>query len=520
MLEEERKYEVPDEFEVPDLSPVAPTGARVESRSPVRLVATYFDTADLRLARSGVSLRHRRGEPEPWTVKLPTDTVGVRHEVSRPGPRRAGVPADLVELVTVFARGADLAPVATIRTSRRRHQVRAADGALLAEVADDRVTVLDEAGRAAGRFREVEVERRGGDADLLEQLDGLLTAAGAESGSFLPKHVRALRFVVPEQVGALGTDPEGEPDLVAPAGLPDDPTAGDVVTEAVRRAVFRLLTHDPLVRSRVPVPGSHRSALQQMRVGCRRLRSDLRTFAPLVVPEWSRPLREELRWLAGVLGAARDVEVLRARLRRTADADPLGPLDAGAVDRLDAALAARQETALAEVDEALRSPRYVALTDALVLAARAPRLRPRAAAPAAEKLPRLVRRPWRKLTASVGVDAAGLDPLGPDDHWHEVRKEAKRARYAVNAVAGVVGKDARRLAEALADVQRLLGEHQDAAVAADTWVELATASGDPLSALVAGRLVERERAAVRRVRADFPSAWARADRGRRTGWLR
>jgi CHAD domain-containing protein len=324
----------------------------------------------------------------------------------------------------------------------------------------------------------------------------------------------------PQQVGALGTG-GGEPDLLPATGVGAEPTAGEVVTEAVRRSVYRLLSHDPLVRLRAPVPGGHRTALQQMRVGCRRLRSDLRTFAKLVVPEWARPLREELKWLAGVLGAARDVEVLRDRLRRTAEADPLAPVDPAAVQRLDAALTARQEAALAEVTEALRSARYVALTDALVLAARSPRLRPRAGGPAAEVLPRLVRRPWRTLAASVGPDAAALDPLGPDERWHEVRKEAKRARYAVNAVAPVVGRRATEFARGLAEVQRLLGEHQDAAVAADTWAALAAdRPGDTALALTAGRLVERERAAVRRARAELPRAWSAVDRTRFTGWLR
>ncbi|GGL87041.1 MULTISPECIES: CYTH and CHAD domain-containing protein [Micromonospora] len=517
MLEEERKYQVPDDFVVPDLSPAVPADGRITAQRPVRLVATYFDTADLRLTRAGVSLRHRRGEREPWTVKLPTGATGVRHEVSRPGRRGSGVPRELAELVTAFTRGADLAPVAVLRTRRRRSAVHDAAGTLLAEIADDRVTVLDPADQPAGAFRELEVERAAGDSELLDRIGALLTGAGADGGDFVPKHRRALDLVVPTHVGTVG----GEPDLVAPTGLPADPTAGDVVTEAVRRGVDRLLRHDPLVRLRAPVPG-HRTALQQMRVGCRRLRSDLRTFAPLLVPDWADPLRAELSWLAGVLGAARDAEVLRGRLRRTAAADPLSPLDPATVDRLDAVLADRQEAALAAVDAALRSPRYVALTDALVLAARAPRLTPRAAEPAARVLPRLVRRPWRKLTGRKGgAGVSGLDPLGTDEQWHTVRKQAKRARYAVQAVAPAVGGKAGKLAGALADAQRLLGEHQDAAVAADTWTAVvADRPDDPHLALTAGRLAERERVVVRRVRADFPQLWQRAERDRWTRWLR
>ncbi|PZF99484.1 CHAD domain-containing protein, partial [Nonomuraea aridisoli] len=180
-------------------------------------------------------------------------------------------------------------------------------------------------------------------------------------------------------------------------------------------------------------------------------------------------------WLAESLGAARDAEVLRERLRRTAGADPTSPLDPAAVDRLDAALAARQDEAMVGVDAALRSPRYLALVDALVLAARTPRLTPPAQAAAGRVLPALVAKPWRKLAGAGGREggAGALDPLGPDERWHDVRKDGKRARSAVTAVAPVLGGEAVRLGRALARVQDLLGEHQDAVVAAQTWLAVA-----------------------------------------------
>ncbi|SIN37622.1 CYTH and CHAD domain-containing protein [Micromonospora cremea] len=505
MVEEEQKHEVDDAYVLPDLSTTSPAGGRVRALPPVTLVARYLDTVDLRLARAGASLRHRRGDDLPWTVKLPTSTPGVRHEISRPGPVRQP-PPELVELVTTLHRGAPLAPVTVVRTVRHAHEVCDSAGTVLAEVVDDRVTVLDDAGATTDTFRELEVELKAGDRKLLNRIGAVLRKAGARGGAFVPKHVRA-----------LGAAARAEPDLVAPAGLPADPTAGDVVTEAIRKEVRRLLAHDPLVRLRAP-SGGGKSAVHQMRVACRRLRTDLRTFAPLVRRSWSRPLRAELRWLAAVLGVARDAEVLRDRLRRTAAADPLSPLDLGAVDRLDEALAERQRQALAAVHEALRSARYLALVDALVLAARAPRLTRRAAVPAQRVLPGLVARPWRQLTGPDGVDA--LDPLAPDDRWHAVRKEGKQARYAVNAVAPALGKGARRLSRALAGVQDVLGEHQDAAVAADTWLALAAGRPDDHElAVTAGRLAERERDTVRRMRARFPAAWHRASRRRRTRWL-
>src|ERR671913_1634889 len=139
MLEEERKYEAGPGFELPALVDRLPSGGDVAAARPKTLTATYYDTADLRLARAGVSLRHRKGDAEPWTVKLPADVPGVRHEISRPG-RAGSPPKDLVALVTAYSRGAALAPAVVVRTVRRAYDLRDAGGRVLAELADDDVT--------------------------------------------------------------------------------------------------------------------------------------------------------------------------------------------------------------------------------------------------------------------------------------------------------------------------------------------------------------------------------------------
>src|SRR5439155_11840385 len=185
-----------------------------------------------------------------------------------------------------------------------------------------------------------------------------------------------------------------------------------------------------------------------MRVGCRRLRSDLRSFGPLLVQEWADALRDELRWIADLLGAARDAEVLRERLRHTAELDPLAPPDAASVARIDADLTARHEDALTDLDDALGADRYLALLERLLDAARAPRLTAAAREPARSALPALVAKPWRKLARGSHGDgrpgAGDLAPDAPDEDWHAVRIAGKRARYAAEAVAGVVRGNAPR----------------------------------------------------------------------------
>lgn len=504
MLEEERKFGVAARFAMPDLATSLPAGGQVRACPPVTLRATYHDTTDLRLARSGASLRYRRGERgAPWTAKLPTDIPGTRHEISVKAP--SGTPPDeLLDLVTAYTRGAPVAPQATLRTVRHAYELLAEDGTVLAEVVDDAVTVL-EGRKVRARFREIEVERKGGGRKLLDRVARLLTAAGAEAGDFVPKNVRA-----------LGDRAAAPPDLPPAEPVRRRATVGEVAIAALRRDIGRIVAHDPLVRLRAEV-GDGDTAVHQMRVGCRRLRSDLRAFGPVLDPQWTARLRTEVQGLADVLGAARDAEVLRRRLRHTAAADPLAPLDTDSLSILDAALAARQDTALAAVDDMLRTDRYHALLDELTAAAQDPPSTAAAGLPARDILPGLVSKPWRRLTAEI----AELAPDAPDADWHAVRIRAKRARYTVEAAATVVGGPGRRLAKALTAVQDLLGEHQDAVVAAETWLAIAgEAPDDHTLAVTAGRLAERERRAVRDQRCALPDVWRRATRRKLTEWLR
>jgi CHAD domain-containing protein len=510
VLEEERKYEVEAGFILPDLSECVPDGGRLIVRPPQKLRATYYDTSDLRLARAGASLRHRRGDDEPWTVKLPTDAPGVRNEISMSGPA-SHPPERLLDLVTVYTRGAAVAPVATLNTVRLAYQLCDRDDRVAVEVVDDAVSVPD-GRKVAMKFREIEVERKAGKAKLLDQVEVALRDAGATVGEFMPKHVRAL--------GVAALQPPDWPTTTS--RLPRRPTAADVVTLAIQRSIQRIAAHDPLVRLRATVDRDD-TAVHQMRVGCRRLRSDLRTFAPILNREWSTRLRTELGWAATALGAARDAEVLRERLRHTAALDTLVPLDEASMARIDADLAVRHEDALQALDKVMCEPRYHRLLETLLAATSEPQLSRHASDSADAVLPGLVGRPFRRLAFGAdGVVGAGqLDPQGPDQTWHAVRINGKRARYAVEAVAGVLGGEAAALASALAGVQELLGEHQDAAVAADTWLAIANADPDDHAlAVTAGRLFERERTAVRAARYAFPAAWKAASRRRLTEWMR
>jgi CHAD domain-containing protein len=125
-----------------------------------------------------------------------------------------------------------------------------------------------------------------------------------------------------------------------------------------------------------------------------------------------------------------------------------------------------------------------------------------------------VRRPWKHLQEAV--EALGDAPA--DEALHEVRIRAKRARYAAEAVAPVVGKSATKFAKAVAGVQSVLGDLQDAVVAED-WLRSVAKRVPADQAVVAGQLVAVQHEVMAACRASFPKAWAATTDGKLTSWL-
>lgn len=497
--EVERKFSVDDAFVLPDLTL---SGARSIARQPaVTLTATYYDTEDLRLARFGVTLRRRTGGSDAgWHLKLPSGTDS-RDEVQLPlaSGRSGHVPDDLASLVLGMTRGGPLAARATQRTRRTATTVSTRVDGVDLEVVVDQVSITD--GPLKGvSYREVEVEVVGSDA-LLPVVCDLVLAAGATPAIAKSKGVRA-----------VAGDAPLEPVVAAPErARPKDPAAL-AVTSHLRTHVRALLTQDPRVRRSLP------DAVHQFRVAARRIRSGLQAFAPLVDDAAARHLRAELGWIAGVLGAARDREVLEARLFDNIRQLP-GDLDrAAAFVAVQDHLEAQLDSANAQIDQALRSPRYLELLDLLVETSAQPPTTELADEPASQVLPPLVNKRWKRLAREAG--RLHDEITGHDDHWHQTRITAKKARYSVEACVPVFGTPARKLAKQLETVTELLGEHQDCAIAADTIRGLVTKETGPQAAFALGALYDLQRRRVQEIRHEFVAAWPRISHSEWRQWLK
>jgi CHAD domain-containing protein len=579
--EVERKYTVGSEFVLPSLAAL-PGVAGVSQPETYRLEAVYYDSEDLRLAHRKITLRRRSGGPDDgWHLKLPvkagerdefrspldegaaTDTnigegaateqgtgestdaesghhaageapeagvageaaaeaggdpagAGVAGEAAAeagpPGPQPAQPPQppeELTDLVLVHLRGAPLQPVARLVTTRTAWRLRDSAAADLAEVVDDDVSA-ETLGRAPARrrWREVEVELAEGDSALLDQLGKTLTAAGATPSTNGSKLAHVLG-------PALDATRPGTPRQPSPPGWTTRKTpAGEIVRIYLAAQLEALFGADPRVRLDEP------EGVHKMRVAARRFRSTLRTFAPLFDPEVAAHLDGELRDLAGALSGARDAEVQIAYFDSRVDDLPAdlvhGPVKESIDARLSSGLASSRDEALTM----LRSDRYLALVDALADLVGA-EWRGKASKPAGKVLPKLVSKADRRLTRKVATAAEA--PAGPsrDVVLHSARKQAKRLRYAAEAVVPLYGKDAASFARIAENIQELLGTHQDATVARGLlhdWGAQAQADGEP-TAFTLGLLLGLEECRARTVERDFFDYWPKASRRRHRRWL-
>ncbi len=178
----------------------------VRERDAYRLDATYYDTADLRLAEHHVTLRRRVGDDDPgWHLKVPLgdhDRLEVRLRDDRPSEE---VPAQLVDAVGALRLGEPLVAVAEISSIRREQHLLDPDGVELAVVAHDQVRSTRRPGPTSEvDWSELEVELTDGDESDLKTTDALLLDQGMVPAPWWSKLAHAL---------AEDGEPVGSPDV-------------------------------------------------------------------------------------------------------------------------------------------------------------------------------------------------------------------------------------------------------------------------------------------------------------------
>lgn len=299
----------------------------------------------------------------------------------------------------------------------------------------------------------------------------------------------------------------------ADIGLPDEPSPVGQDDTHVRHVQARvdeqlraLLAHQDGARD-----GTDPDELHQYRVAIRRLRSVLKT-SPMFGAD-GETVRTELRWIGGLTGPVRDLDVLLMRLRD--EITDFDDADRAAAETLISAFAAERSGERRKVRRAFSGARYAKLLRAVAGLATRPEseLDDAAAASNVEgtQLVGSLRKPYKRLAKAV--DALGQDP--PDGDLHALRIHSKRLRYAAEtALPSAHKSEAKRLkavVKASKRLQDILGSHQDAVVAAERIRALldGAAGVEPRVAYVAGRIVEREHIRRSLLREQWPDVWRR-----------
>ncbi|TFC61815.1 CYTH and CHAD domain-containing protein [Cryobacterium sp. TMT2-15-1] len=487
----ERKYDVNPATVLPLLHDL-PGVTHVEEPIEHQLDAVYYDTEDFVLAARHLTLRRRTGGDDAgWHLKLPVSPDERRELRESLGDNPDRIPESLLNLVRVHLRGRQLVPVVHLQNRRILHRLVGENEAVLAEVCDDHV----EAERFAPvpltqTWREWEVELVHGSRDLLDAAQERLSSVGVEPSVNPSKLARALGDKVPEFVTVPAIRPTRKS------------SAGTVLMAYVQEQVRAIGVQDARVREN-DSDGVHR-----MRVATRRLRSALSTYRDLLDRSVTGPIRGELRWLAGALGAARDAEVIRQRLAHRLAQEPAGLVVGALGERIDTHFADVIRVARRQTLETLDSERYFRLLDTLDAVLTTPPLLTRADKPASTVIPELIRADWKRLRAAVFLAQGTPSGALRDEALHEARKRAKQLRYAAETAAPLRRTRAARLVAAARQVQDTLGDHQDSVVARDVLLRLGMAAylqGE--NAFSYGRLHAVEQGGAAAVETHFFRTW-------------
>ena len=430
----------------------------------------YFDTPDRQVRAHHALLRIRHnGAGSARTVSLALDNPNGRRrrewtaKISADAPDLAAFRSELKKrskcgaLVRDAGVAKALAPVFAVYVRHTVWTLRLADG-------DELELALDEGFVECGAKRfpvsEVDIALKAGEpARLFDFALGLQQdiALRIASSSTTERGYRLARSEPPPAVKAT------------PLELSKDMTVEQAFQCIARNCLAHICANQDGVAT-----GHDAECVHQMRVGLRRLKSALRSFRKLMqLPE---ALQQELDWLTGELGGARDWDVLAdttlaAVAGEMAEPGELAPL------RNAAANIARDKHQ--EAAAAVNSHRYTRLMlnlarwiDGAGWRDGDDQLNKKALEAAGKAFARGLLRRDRARLLRRGKQLAGGDPAAR----HRVRIAGKKTRYDTEFFQSLFGKATlNRYIKALATLQDELGMLNDAAVAGRLLPELASA---------------------------------------------
>jgi triphosphatase len=479
---------------------------RTSNPKSQRLVTTYFETAERDLGRRGVSLRIRQqGGKRIQTVKAAgkSGVASCRGEwewtVGATRPDLKLLEATPVSDLFAGLSEEQLEPAVVTDVVRTKQSVEV-DGDVV-EAALDLGSI--KAGGARQDICELELELRKGTPASLYRLALNLNSAVAFDIEVESKAARGFRL-------KEGSPPQAS--KAAPRRLNSDDSAIQVLRTIGEEALSHLLANQPAALAG-DVEGVH-----QVRVGIRRIRSVLRLFSPHLESHARRLFEEGLRRVGRTIGEARDWDVfcgeILPEVSETAEAQKI-------IEMMKAPAEARRAAAHEACVRQLHDPSFRALL--LGLAAWIESGREDSGHLGDKALKRDMRDIGGQLLDRLDVKAMkrgrAVAPNAAATELHPLRKSLKKLRYSIEFLEGVYPpKRAKRFLRSLKDLQKALGEINDAAMAmrlaealaADKHLEL----GPSVAAISTNRVRTARHAAKKllkswRAYCDEPRFWRR-----------
>ncbi|RYY22494.1 MAG: inorganic triphosphatase [Sphingomonadales bacterium] len=431
-----------------------------ENAKATEQVSTYFDTPGNAVAKAGFSLRIRRtGNTRIQTIKAEgSSSAGLfaRTEWERSVDDDIPVLDHATPLPSVIGEAADkVAPQFVVKVQRFKWLVQ--EDETIIEVVLDRGDVS--AGGRADPICEIELELKLGDPAALFSLARKIDAIAPMRLGVLTKSERGYRLAKPDVVSI-----KAEPIALVP-----DTSAAEAFERIVHACIRQFRLNEALLfSSRNP------NALHQARVAIRRMRSAFSIFKPMIGDDGAG-LRVELKWLAVTLGDARDLDVLLELAPSGPLRDRIAAAREESYDLLFETLADhRARSVMLNVAHWLEQSRWTETDGGEVDGSEPARVL------AVSALARFRRRIKRRGKGLAAVD---------DGTRHEVRKDAKRLRYASEFFAPLFDRKReqrrhRRFVAALEVLQDRLGALNDLVTAPVLLSRLDLSNHDGADALL------------------------------------
>jgi CHAD domain-containing protein len=340
-----------------------------------------------------------------------------------------------------------------------------------------------------------------------EQLESMERLAKQEGSVQQRNTARIVRNMQAGDYTKNGTDGKQFAAPAIPGVVPDDP-----MSEAGRKIMAyyfgKMLSHEEAVRQ-----GDGTDPVHDMRVATRRLRSALRTFQPYYRKRVTKPFRKTLNKLAGALGDVRDLDVFRMKTDKHLDAlseserDELKALLDDWKDQFDAARdrltdlldSNRYARFVADFAEFVATPEQGAKDDIVDEDSGDEPPTPRLVRHVA---PGLIYERYGVVRAhETTLNEASLDTL------HRLRINAKRLRYALEALEEVLGPEAKSVIESVKAVQDHLGDLQDARVAVKMMQDFVDDAEDRQSKAAVLKYMAVRESEKQQLLAGVPGLW-------------